>query len=211
MYNSSDSEESDDESDSSDGLEVIEEMSTGKAQGATSKETNANPNITVGSSLTVLKAPKQERKVAADRPTGKGKCKSNATNKGLTSIKPLQRNKEFPNKILVASNGKLFCKSCRKEISLKKSVIKGHIGSTKHSIGKLNVLAKEKHERDIAEALSKYNHEFHLVGETLPIEQQTYQIKIVQIFTYKFLINCCIPNSHVHMVATYKISLAQFH
>lgn len=64
---SSDSEDVD-ESDSSDGLEVIEEMSTGKARDANYEE-NTNSNITVRSLLTVLKAPKQsnlarKRKVA---------------------------------------------------------------------------------------------------------------------------------------------------
>jgi len=49
-----------------------------------------------------------------------------------------------------------------------------------HSNGKLKVLTREKWERDIAEAPSKYNCECHLVGKTLPIEQQTYCIKIVQ-------------------------------
>ena len=103
--NSSDFEESDDESDSFDGLEVIEEMSTGKAQDSTSEENNANPNITVRPLLTVLKAPNQERKVAANPPTGKWKYKSSATNKRLAGIKPLHRNKVFPNKILVISTG----------------------------------------------------------------------------------------------------------
>jgi len=34
--------------------------------------------------------------------------------------------------------------------------------------------AKDKREKDTAEALRNYNRECHLVGETLPIEQQTY-------------------------------------
>ena len=120
---SSDSEGSNDESDSSDGLEIIEEMPTSKAQGASSKETNANSNITVKSLLTVLKVPKQsnltrKRKIAANPPIGKWKCKSSGTNKEFAGIKPLQRTKEVPNKSLVVSNRELFCKSCREEISL---------------------------------------------------------------------------------------------
>lgn len=73
-----------DESDSSD--EVIEEISTGKAQDASYKENRTNSNITVRSLLTVLKAPKQsnltmKRNVVGNLTTGKWKCKSSATNK----------------------------------------------------------------------------------------------------------------------------------
>ena len=158
--NSSDSDESDDESDSSDGLEVVEKRSTGKAGGTSYEEsqetntsyeeTNTSSNITVRSLLTILKAPKQsdltrKRKVAVNPPTGKRKCKSN---KGLASVKPHQRTNEFPNESLVVSHGKLFCNSCREELSLKKSVIKGHIGSTKHTNGKLKMQVKEKRERE---------------------------------------------------------------
>ena len=64
---SSDSEETDDESDSSDGLEVIEEMSTGKARDARHEETSTNSNITVRSLLTVLKAPKQSDLTRKDK------------------------------------------------------------------------------------------------------------------------------------------------
>lgn len=93
-------------------------------------------------------------------------------------MKPLQRTNKFPNESLVVPNGKLFCNSCREEVSLKESVIKSHIGSTKHANGKLRIQAKDKHKRDITEALRNYNRECHLVGEILPIEQQTYRIKV---------------------------------
>ena len=173
---SSDSDDSYDKNDSSDGLEVVEEMSTSKAHSTHSEENNTNSNITVRSLLTVLKAPKQsdltrKRKVAVNPPIGKRKCKSV---KGLASVKPLQRTNEFRNESLAVSNGKLFCNSCREEVSLKKSIIKNHISSVKHVNGKLKVQAKDKRERDIAEALRDYNSQCHLVGETLPIEQQTY-------------------------------------
>ena len=183
---SSDFDDSYEENDSSDGLEVVEEMSTSKARSTYSEENNTNSNITVRSLLTVLKAPKQsdltrKRKVAVNLPIGKRKSV-----KGLASVKPLQRTNEFPNKSLVVSkvvsNGKLFCNSCREEVSLKKSIIKNHISSVKHVNGKLNVQAKDKRERDIAEALRDYNSQCHLIGETLPIEQQTYRVKVVQTF-----------------------------
>jgi len=60
--NSSDSDESDNETDSSGGLEVIEEISTGKAQDLCEETLNTNSNVTVRSLLTVLKAPKRSGK-----------------------------------------------------------------------------------------------------------------------------------------------------
>ena len=36
------------------------------------------------------------------------------------------------------------------------------------------------HEKDIAQALLKYNEDVHLEGETLPVEQQVYRVKVVR-------------------------------
>ena len=63
---------------------------------------------------------------------------------------------------LVVSNGKLFCNACREELNLKKSSVKNHISSVKHKNGKVQVQAKAKRERDIADALQKHNGEQYL-------------------------------------------------
>ena len=68
-----------------------------------------------------------------------GEKKSKIGSSLLASVKPLQRTNVFPNESLVLSNGKLFCNSCREEVSLKKSVLKNHISSVKHVNGKLKV------------------------------------------------------------------------
>ena len=89
---------------------------------------------------------------------------------------------EFKDESLVASNGKLFCKTCQEELSLKKSSIKNHILSVKHKSGKDQLQAKAKKEKSIVDALQKHNSEQHLQGETLSIDQQVYHVKVVSCF-----------------------------
>ena len=79
--------------------------------------------------------------------------------------------KEYPNGVLAVSANKLFCTACREEVSLKKSVIILHVKSGKHSQGKVHLQPKHMRERDISEALKKYDEETHPVGETLSTEQ----------------------------------------
>ena len=84
--------------------------------------------------------------------------------------------------MLVVSGGRLFCNACREELSTKRSVIVSHIKSEKHANGKAKLTEKSVHEKDIAKALIKYNEEVHLEGETLPVEQQVYRVKVVRAF-----------------------------
>ena len=67
------------------------------------------------------------------------------------SITALQQVKEFPEeclKITGAGKSKLFCKACRKELSLKKNIIVSHMSSVKHKTA-----SKEEKERDIVRLL----------------------------------------------------------
>lgn len=84
--------------------------------------------------------------------------------------------------MLVVSGGRLFCNACREELSRKRSVIVSHIKSEKHANGKAKLTEKSVHEKDIAKALIKYNEEVHLEGETLPVEQQVYRVKVFRAF-----------------------------
>ena len=88
---------------------------------------------------------------------------------------PKQRVKEFPVEELTVSGAKLFCKACSEELSVKVSVLKGHLQSEKYSRGKQQLLAKEARERDIATLLQQHHKDNHLEGESLPIGQQVYQ------------------------------------
>ena len=79
----------------------------------------------------------------------------------------------------MANNTVLFCQTCKEDISVKKSVIKGHTASKKHSANKKKLAKAKKREMDIAEALDK---EHHPKGETLPTATRVYRVKIVQAF-----------------------------
>ena len=97
-------------------------------------------------------------------------------------ICPNVRVQEFPNDKLCVSAGKLFCSACREELSLKRSVIVNHINSTKHKTSMRKLDMNEAREKDIAESLEVHNDENHLNGETLPIKQQVYRVKVVTAF-----------------------------
>lgn len=116
-----------------------------------------------------------------DPPKGKRRCKGRHASdpKGVT---PSQRVREFPKESLSVSKGCLFCSVCREQLSLKRSVIKNHVQSSKHESSKKRMEKKEARERDIAESLTKYNKEIHPRGETLPQEQQVYRVKVVSAF-----------------------------
>ena len=68
------------------------------------------------------------------------------------------------------------------EVGLKSSVAKNHIQSEKHKNGCKKLKQKDVWEKDIAEALAKYNDNGHLEGETLLIEQQVYSVKVLKAF-----------------------------
>ena len=64
----------------------------------------------------------------------------------------MQRVKQYPGEQLDISAGKLFCKACREELSLKSSSVANHVKSAKHVDGKKRLASKQAHEQDIARA-----------------------------------------------------------
>ena len=82
-------------------------------------------------------------------------------------MSPQDRVREFSDYSLCVSAGKLFCRACREELSVKKSVVKNHIESTKHRVSKSRLKEREKRDSDIVDALQKYSKEVHPKGETL--------------------------------------------
>ena len=70
----------------------------------------------------------------------KGKKRSNGPNRRSDpkSVTPEQRLKDsrYANECFTASMGKLFCRACREEPSVKSSVINNYIKSNKHIAGK---------------------------------------------------------------------------
>ena len=65
-------------------------------------------------------------------------------------MSPSSRLQEFPGENFAVSSGKLFCRACREEIGLKKTIIQKHIESNKHKTGKDRIQKREVKERDIA-------------------------------------------------------------
>ena len=89
----------------------------------------------------------------------------------------------FADESLTVSSGKLFCHACCEVLRcLKLSSITNHIKSRKHFHGKEKLKTKEARELDIAGALVTHNKTAHLGGETLPIDQQVYRVKVVTAF-----------------------------
>ena len=89
---------------------------------------------------------------------------------------------ELSGENLAVSSGKLFCQACREELNLKKSCIKNHVQSAKHREGKGKLQVKQKCKQDIAQALQKHNAEVHQRGETLPLAQEVYCVKVIRSF-----------------------------
>ena len=153
----------------------------------TPEDSTASTSSSSVSLLDKLKAPtpshlSRMRKVRSNPPPT-GKRHSSA--RGYSdpkSVTPVQRLKEFPGEELVVSRGKLFCNACREELSVKASVLKGHLQSEKHSRSKQQLLAKEARERDIATLLQQHQGDNHLEGESLPVGQQVYRVKVLMAF-----------------------------
>ena len=98
------------------------------------------------------------------------------------STSPAQCIKQYPGEQLDTSAGKLFCKACREELSLKGSSIANHVKSAKHVDGKKGLASKQACEQDTARVLSVHNEQTHLKGKTLPEQQQVFHVKVVSSF-----------------------------
>ena len=59
---------------------------------------------------------------------------------------------------------------------------KQHYKSSKHQTGKKRLEGKDKDEREIADFLKSDDESNHPKGETLPLEQRVYRIKVVNVF-----------------------------
>ena len=137
----------------------------------------------------VLRCPKSSdiaRKRSVDRNPPNGKKRSRRSRGDGASepklVNPHDRVKEFPNQSLTVSNKKLFCLACREELSLKRSVLHGHLQSSKHKSGEERLAGKKKRDTDIAEALQASDASEHLKRGTLPQAQRVYSVKVVQTF-----------------------------
>ena len=94
----------------------------------------------------------------------------------------------------MVSNGKLFCRACREELSTKQSVVSCHVKSKKHSNGKHKLKLKNTKDQDIAEALQKMDESNHLKGETIPTDQRVFRVKVVHTF-----LRACVPLNKIDL------------
>ena len=96
------------------------------------------------------------------------------------SVSAKDRVNEFPDECLTVSRGgKLFCSACREELSLRKNIITNHIGCKKHNTSKEKLRTSKAKEQDI---IDSYDAEHHPVGETLPMTQRVYRLKVLKTF-----------------------------
>lgn len=105
----------------------------------------------------------RKRKISTNPPKGMKRSKGTTTN-DPKSVCPSDRVKAYLNEPFKVSNKKLFCSSCREELSLKKSSIDIHIKSSKHIKHTERWNQKEEQELDIAEALKEYQSRVHPKG-----------------------------------------------
>ena len=116
--------------------------------------------ITVTSLLDKLRPPNKsdltrKRKILRNR-SHQGKClKHPKCSSNPKSVTPLQRVREFGDKKLIVSAGKLFCETCREELSLRNSTIKNHIRSSKHNSMKDRLKERRVTDEHIVQSLKK--------------------------------------------------------
>ena len=136
--------------------------------------------------ISLLKAPKRSelsrsRRVAVN-PKRPKRASGASSSSDPHSVTPTQRAREFSSECILVSAGKLFCRACREELSLKKSTLDKHVCSVKHRAGKERLSRSQKEEMDIVQALKKYDAEVHPSGETLPDSVRVYRVKVLRTF-----------------------------
>ena len=94
----------------------------------------------------------RKQKIDRNQPP-KGKKRSRGSfSSDPKSITPQQRVRQHPDQCFSVSKNMLFCLACREELSVKSSVITGHVKSSKHKTGKSRLEAKKKQDMEIVEA-----------------------------------------------------------
>ena len=140
--------------------------------------------------LEALKAPKlseltRKRRIDSNPPPkGKRPARGEGSSEPKT-VSAKQRVKEFAGECLATtgkSAAKLFCTACREELSLRKNIIVSHVASAKHKTGKEKLGQKEAREVDIANLMKAEDKVNHPVGETLPMAQRVYRVKVLKSF-----------------------------
>ncbi len=171
--------------DSHDSVSVSD--TTTESSGADAEASTSDGQRPGRSLLAVLRAPEKsdlarKRSVAQNLPHDGRRLKAPKRAHDPKGVTPAQRVREFPGECLSVSSNRLFCVACREEVALKLSIIRGHVGSSKHADGKARLQSKEAREKNIASSLQAYDDEVHARGETLPPEHRVYRDKVLMAF-----------------------------
>ena len=104
----------------------------------------------------------------------------------LVNISPHQRVTEFPAEYLTVSSGKLYCEVCCTVLSVKKSIVKLHITSHRHSKGKETHQQQSLHQQRLIQSWEQYQQRHSLAGtglsQAVPTEQSVRRIETVTAF-----------------------------
>jgi len=99
-------------------------------------------------------------------------------------LSPLVRLREFPDRGLTISAGKLFCTICRKEVAVKKSTVEKHLDSDLHKQNK-EAIDKEKEKQAIITQLFVRQCEQGgptPSGSSLPLPQIAFRAVVLEVF-----------------------------
>ena len=127
------------------GMADLPASSEGEGSSSCALSTDSSDAPNVQSLISVLKVPKHSdlscsRLVAVNHKAKRPRRSSASSSSDPQSASPSQRAREFSSEYVCVSGGKLFCKACRDELSLKKSTIEKHVSSAKHSAGKERIV-----------------------------------------------------------------------
>ena len=128
---------------SSSECESVPEPEIESSQSTSIPETSSEASSSTASSLLDrLRSPRpsdlaRKRQVKCNPPRGSRRGKGKVTADPKT-VSPSDRVKAYPGENFTVNKKNLFCRGCREELALKKSVIEHHIQSQKHERGKEN-------------------------------------------------------------------------
>lgn len=127
----------------------------------------------------------QPAEISRDRRLPSNKSAQSQAVRGERKLKKknlYERVKEFRGETLEIRAGSLFCGCCHEFVSEKKSSVKSHVGSKKHLSSKKKRQDSKLRDQSLKEALARRDRESRPVGETLPLEQRLYRLKVVRVF-----------------------------
>ena len=104
----------------------------------------------------------------------------------VVDISPHQRVQETPGEHLAADAGKLVCTACHSELSLKLSIIRSHVQSTRHQNGKASLEKEGNRQQLVKQSFLSYQerNKKSLTGcgltEAVPIDHCLQRIEVVR-------------------------------